>query len=81
MKKIRKCIIAAAGYGTRILPASKAIPKEMLTLVDKPMIQYLVDEAISAGVEEIVIVLSRGKDMIIDHFDRSLELELVLEKK
>lgn len=81
MKKIRKCIIAAAWYGTRILPASKATPKEMLTLVDKPVIQYLVDEAITAGIEEIVIVLSRGKDVIVDHFDRSFELEQILEKK
>ncbi|MCA9377834.1 hypothetical protein KC711_02870 [Candidatus Peregrinibacteria bacterium] len=58
-----------------MLPASKAVPKEMITLVDKPVIQYLVEEAVSAGIEEIVIVLSRGKDMIVDHFDRSLELE------
>jgi len=75
MKAVKKCIIAAAGYGTRMLPASKAVPKEMITLVDKPVIQYLVEEAVSAGIEEIVIVLSRGKDMIVDHFDRSLELE------
>jgi UTP--glucose-1-phosphate uridylyltransferase len=58
-----------------MLPASKAVPKEMITLVDKPVIQYLVEEAVSAGIEEVVIVLSRGKDMIVDHFDRSLELE------
>jgi UTP--glucose-1-phosphate uridylyltransferase len=58
-----------------MLPASKAVPKEMITLVDRPVIQYLVEEAVSAGIEEIVIVLSRGKDMIVDHFDRSLELE------
>lgn len=81
MKAVKKCIIAAAWYGTRMLPASKAVPKEMITLVDKPVIQYLVEEAVSAGIEEIVIVLSRGKDMIVDHFDRSLELEWVLERK
>ena len=73
--KIRKAVIPAAGLGTRVLPASKAIPKEMLPIVDKPVIQYIVEEAVAAGIEEILIITSRGKGAIEDHFDRSPELE------
>lgn len=75
MKPIRKAVIPAAGLGTRVLPASKAIPKEMLPIVDKPVIQYIVEEAAAAGIEEILIITSRGKSAIEDHFDRSPELE------
>jgi UTP--glucose-1-phosphate uridylyltransferase len=72
---IRKAIIPAAGLGTRFLPATKASPKEMLPLVDKPLIQYAVEEAVAAGIEDIIIVTGRGKRAIEDHFDRSFELE------
>ena len=78
--KVRKAIIPAAGLGTRVLPASKAIPKEMLSIVDKPAIQYIVEEAARAGIEEILIITSRGKSAIEDHFDRSPELEERLER-
>ncbi len=81
MSKITKCIILAAGYGTRFLPATKAQPKEMLPIVDTPVIQYLVEEAVSAGITDIVIVISRGKEAIQDHFDNSFELEKVLGEK
>lgn len=80
-KRIHKAVIPAAGFGTRFLPATKAIPKEMLTLVDKPLIQYGVEEALGAGVDEIIIVTSRGKSAIEDHFDMSPELEAVLEAR
>jgi len=73
--KIRKAIIPAAGLGTRVLPASKSIPKEMLNIVDKPAIQYIVEEAVQAGIEEILIITNRGKGAIEDHFDHSFELE------
>ncbi len=73
--KIRKAIIPAAGLGTRVLPASKSIPKEMLNIVDKPAIQYIVEEAVEAGIEEILIITNRGKGAIEDHFDHSFELE------
>lgn len=73
--KIRKAVIPAAGLGTRVLPASKAIPKEMLAIVDKPAIQYIVEEAARSGIEDILIITSRGKTAIEDHFDRSPELE------
>lgn len=73
--KIRKAIIPAAGLGTRVLPASKSIPKEMLNIVDKPAIQYIVEEAVAAGIEEILIITNRGKGAIEDHFDHSFELE------
>lgn len=73
--KIRKAVIPAAGLGTRVLPASKSIPKEMLMIVDKPAIQYLVEEAVASGIEEILIITSRGKSVMEDHFDRSPELE------
>lgn len=73
--KIRKAIIPAAGLGTRVLPASKSIPKEMLNIVDKPAIQYIVEEAVEAGIEEILIITNRGKGAMEDHFDHSFELE------
>jgi UTP--glucose-1-phosphate uridylyltransferase len=78
---IRKCIIPAAGFGTRFLPATKAQPKEMLPIVDKPVIQYLVEEAVSAGVTDIMIVTGRGKQAIENHFDASFELEKTLVEK
>lgn len=81
MKKIKKAIIPAAGLGTRFLPATKAQPKEMLPIVDKPTLQYIIEEAIESGIEEILIVTGRSKKSIEDHFDRSIELELELEKK
>ena len=80
-KKIRKAIIPAAGLGTRFLPATKAQPKEMLPIVDKPTLQYIIEEAIESGIEEILIITGRNKKSIEDHFDRSVELELELEKK
>ncbi|HBW38884.1 UTP--glucose-1-phosphate uridylyltransferase GalU [Desulfosporosinus sp. BICA1-9] len=80
MRKIRKAVIPAAGLGTRFLPATKAQPKEMLPIVDKPTIQYIVEEAIKSGIEDIVIVTGRNKRAIEDHFDRSMELEAYLEK-
>lgn len=79
--KIKKAVIPAAGLGTRFLPASKAQPKEMLPIIDKPTIQYIVEEAVEAGIEDIVIVISRGKQSIEDHFDKSYELEDVLLRK
>ncbi|MBQ9442178.1 MAG: UTP--glucose-1-phosphate uridylyltransferase GalU [Selenomonadaceae bacterium] len=79
--KIRKAVIPAAGLGTRFLPATKAQPKEMLPILDKPTIQYIVEEAVAAGVEDIIIVTGRSKRSIEDHFDRSIELELGLEKE
>ena len=78
---IKKAVIPAAGYGTRLLPASKAIPKEMLPVVDKPTIQYVIEEAIEAGIEEVLLITSKDKQEIEDHFDRNLELEMVLEEK
>ena len=79
--KVRKAVIPAAGLGTRFLPATKAQPKEMLPIVDKPTIQYIIEEAIQSGIEEILIITGRNKRAIEDHFDRSVELELELEKK
>jgi UTP--glucose-1-phosphate uridylyltransferase len=79
--KVRKAIIPAAGLGTRFLPATKAQPKEMLPIVDKPTIQFIVEEAIASGIEDIIIVTGRNKRAIEDHFDKSLELELELRKK
>lgn len=72
---VRKAVIPAAGLGTRFLPATKASPKEMLPLVDKPLIQYTVEEAVASGIEDIIVVTGRGKRAIEDHFDRSVELE------
>ncbi|SRR5258707_1749942 len=79
--RIRKAVLPVAGLGTRVLPASKVIPKEMLPLVDKPTLQYIVEEAVEAGIEEIIFVTSRSKRAIEDHFDAFPELEAVLEKK
>ncbi|MFC4403016.1 UTP--glucose-1-phosphate uridylyltransferase GalU [Gracilibacillus xinjiangensis] len=81
MKKVRKAIIPAAGLGTRFLPATKAMPKEMLPIVDKPTIQYIVEEAIASGIEDIIIVTGKGKRAIEDHFDNNFELEDNLFKK
>ncbi|WP_343338832.1 UTP--glucose-1-phosphate uridylyltransferase [Terrisporobacter petrolearius] len=80
-KRVKKAIIPAAGLGTRFLPATKAQAKEMLPIVDKPTLQYIIEEAIASGIEEILIVTGRNKKCIEDHFDRSVELELELEKK
>ncbi len=76
--KVRKAVILAAGYGTRLLPATKSVPKEMLPLVDRPVIQYIVEEAVAAGIEQIIMVTSASKRAIEDHFDRDFELETVL---
>lgn len=81
MHKIKKAILPVAGMGTRFLPASKAMPKEMLALVDKPVIQYVVEEAIASGIEEIIMITGRGKNAIEDHFDHSIELENHLERR
>lgn len=81
MKKVRKAIIPAAGLGTRFLPATKAMPKEMLPIVDKPTIQYIVEEAIESGIEDIIIVTGKGKRAIEDHFDSAFELENNLLEK
>ena len=79
--KIRKAVIPAAGLGTRVLPISKAIPKEMLPIVDKPAIQYIVEEAVNAGITDILIITNRGKGAIEDHFDFAFELETVMREK
>ncbi|TYP70283.1 UTP--glucose-1-phosphate uridylyltransferase GalU [Paenibacillus methanolicus] len=81
MKKVKKAIIPAAGMGTRFLPATKAMPKEMLPIVDKPTIQYIVEEAIESGIEDIIIVTGKGKRAIEDHFDSAFELEYSLMEK
>ncbi|MBI0577486.1 UTP--glucose-1-phosphate uridylyltransferase GalU [Neobacillus cucumis] len=81
MKKVRKAIIPAAGLGTRFLPATKAMPKEMLPIIDKPTIQYIVEEAIESGIEDIIIVTGKGKRAIEDHFDHAFELEQTLVEK
>lgn len=81
MKKVRKAVIPAAGLGTRFLPATKAQPKEMLPIVDKPTIQYIVEEAVAAGIEDIIIISGRNKRAIEDHFDKTYELEELLTKK
>jgi UTP--glucose-1-phosphate uridylyltransferase len=78
---IKRAVIPAAGLGTRFLPATKATPKEMLPIVDKPTIQYIVEEALQSGIEDILIITGRSKRAIEDHFDRSIELELNLEEK
>ena len=78
---VRKAVIPAAGLGTRFLPATKATPKEMLPVVDKPAIQYVVEEAVAAGLEDILFVTGRSKRPLEDHFDRNYELEQVLEEK
>lgn len=81
MKQIKKAIIPAAGLGTRFLPATKAMPKEMLPILDKPTIQYIVEEASRAGIEDIIIVTGKHKRAIEDHFDNQKELEMILEEK
>ncbi|NBI29321.1 UTP--glucose-1-phosphate uridylyltransferase GalU [Chengkuizengella marina] len=81
MKKVKKAIIPAAGLGTRFLPATKAMPKEMLPIVDKPTIQYIVEEAVASGIEDIMIVTGKGKRAIEDHFDHAFELEQNLIEK
>lgn len=78
-KPVRKAVIPAAGLGTRFLPATKVTPKEMLPIVDKPTIQYIIEEALASGIEDILIITGRSKRAIEDHFDRSIELELNLE--
>ena len=80
MATIRKAVIPAAGLGTRFLPATKAVPKELLPIVDRPTIQYIVEEAVAAGVEEVILVCARGKDSIVDHFDIAPELEAHLDR-
>ena len=79
--KIKKAIIPAAGLGTRVLPASKAIPKEMLPIVDKPAIQYIVEEAVASGITDILIITNRGKESIENHFDHSIELENMMRTR
>lgn len=81
MKAVKKAILPVAGFGTRFLPATKSMPKEMMPIVDKPVIQYLVEEAVSSGIEEIIFVTGRGKRAIEDHFDVSYELEDTLVEK
>ena len=80
MKKIRKCVIPVAGMGTRFLPATKATPKEMLPIIDKPTIQYIIEEAVASGIEEILLITSPYKNSVIDHFDKSYELESRLKE-
>ncbi len=80
MKDIRKVVIPVAGWGTRSLPASKNIPKEMLPVYNKPVIQYVVEEAMSSGIEDVIFVTNRDKSVIEDHFDYNLQLESVLER-
>ncbi len=81
MRKVRKAVIPAGGFGTRMLPATKVVPKELLPVVDKPLIQFIVEEIVASGIEEVILVTSRGKGSIEDHFDHFAELELFLEKK
>src|SRR5712671_1118648 len=81
MRKVRKAVLPAAGLGTRFLPATKAQPKEMLAVVDKPQIQYVAEECVASGIEHIIIVTGRGKSSIEDHFDASPFLERFLEEK
>jgi UTP--glucose-1-phosphate uridylyltransferase len=81
MKKIRKAVIPVAGLGTRFLPATKAIPKEMLTIVDRPTIQYIVEEVVASGIEEVILITSAGKSAIENHFDYNYELDTILKDK
>lgn len=78
--KVKKAVVLAAGLGTRVLPATKAMPKEMLTIVDKPAIQYIIEEVTNAGISDVLVILSRGKGIVQDHFDRSPDLEAALLK-
>ena len=80
-KKIRKAVIPAAGLGTRFLPATKSVPKELLPIVDVPTIQYIVKEAVQSGIEDVIFITGRGKNSILDHFDRYVELEEKLAKE
>jgi UTP--glucose-1-phosphate uridylyltransferase len=80
-ERVRKAVVPAAGYGTRFLPATKAVPKETLAVIDRPAIQYIVEEAARAGLEDVLLITSKGKEPIVDHFDRNEELEAVLEEK
>ena len=79
--KIRKAVIPAAGWGTRFLPATKVLAKEMIPLIDKPLVQYIVEEAVASGIEEIIMITSFGKGVMEDHFDRDFELEYMLEQR
>ena len=79
LKKIRKAILPVGGLGTRFLPATKSIPKEMLPVLDKPLVQYAIDEALEAGIEEFIFITGRGKNAIEDYFDHSIELEKTLK--
>ena len=81
VSKVRKAVLPVAGLGTRLLPATKAIPKEMLTIVDRPLIQYAVDEAREAGIEQIIFVTGRGKSSLVDYFDHAFELEMTMRAK
>src|SRR5437870_12190799 len=81
VKRVRKAVLPAAGLGTRFLPATKAQPKEMLPVVDKPLIQYVVEECVASGIENIIIVTGKGKNAIEDHFDSAPELERFLEQR
>mgnify|MGYP001395893126 FL=1 len=81
MQSIRKAVFPVAGFGTRFLPATKAMPKELMPIVDKPLIQYAAEEAIAAGIETLIFVTGRHKRAIEDHFDRNFELEMALRKK
>ena len=80
-KKLRKAVFPVAGLGTRLLPATKAIPKELLTVVDRPLIQYAVDEAREAGIEQLIFVTGRGKSALVDYFDMAFELETTMREK
>src|SRR3954464_11006379 len=79
--KVRKAVLPVAGLGTRLLPATKSIPKEMITIVDRPLIQYAVDEAREAGIEQLIFVTGRGKSALVDYFDVAFELETTLKAK
>ena len=81
MKNIKKVVIPVAGFGTRFLPATKSTPKEMFPIIDKPLVHFSVEEAIQAGVQDIIFVISRSKNSIVDYFDHTPELESELEKK
>ena len=81
MQKIRKAVIPVAGLGTRFLPATKAIPKEMLTIIDRPTIQYIVEEVVASGIEEVILITSEGKSAIENHFDYNYELDTILKEK
>src|SRR5947209_14507414 len=80
MQRIRKAVIPAAGFGTRLLPLTKTVPKEMLPLADKPVIQYIVEEAVASGIEEVILVTSPNKKALEDYFDTNAELEAQLER-